>query len=138
MQIPVGSFKSGALFIDIKDHFPLFCVLQRLKTEYSTQYVLKRNLTQKIYDKFKRLNWTYLHQEVNFDQPFSYSMIHFARYSMLVFWKERTQKIEYKTRYQWMFAFLSKCIDRKNKLFILSKFKPILENFTAFKYILIY
>ena len=120
IHIPVDSFTSGALFIDIADHFTVFCVLQHLKTESSIQYVLKRNFTQKnifkFNDKLRRMNLTYLHQVVDFDQAFTIFYESFCKVFNACF-PEKRQKIEYKTRYQWISASLSKCIDKKKKTF---------------------
>ena len=136
MQIPVGSFTSRALIIYMTDQLPVLCVLLHLKTEYSTQYVLKINFIQKSIFKFndnlKKMNLTYLHQVVDFDQTFSIFYDSFCEVFNACF-PEKKQKIEYKTRYQWMSASLSKCIDKKNRLFILSKSKPTLENCTVYK-----
>ena len=42
MMIHVNYFESGAFFKDIIDYFPLFCILQNIRTESTDQCILKR------------------------------------------------------------------------------------------------
>ena len=75
IMFPVNSFKSGAFFKNIVDHFPVFCVLQNLRIESTNQFILKSSFTQNIFkfnDKFTELNWNNIHSEIALDECFSF------------------------------------------------------------------
>ena len=128
--------KSGILFTDISDHFPVFSV-------FTNSYLNKQDSLQKtrdlsetnvkhFCDKLRQFNWDFILNENNGQIAFLHFFELFCKTYCECF-PLKTTKNNYKNRIAWLTVGLKKSIAVKNHLYVKSKRNPSDINIANYK-----
>ena len=132
-----NNLQSGILFNDMTDHFPIFCILNSVRTVQKQSYIKKRiystNNITKFIAKLQILDWQNITCLQNCQTAFSTFYNKFNQLYNESFPEIRINTSSYHNRKPWLTKGLKHSIKLKNKLYVKSIKCPTLSNINYYK-----
>ena len=135
-NLETSKLKSGILFTDITDHFPVFCIYQGNHQQAENEFYMKRifsfNNINNFHIRLEHLDWSEILMSNHCQDAFTYFHKVFSDLYEECFPRVKI-KIGYRNRKPWLTSGLKKSIKVKHKLYVKSIKMPSNYNIKQYK-----